>query len=336
MGGISWFDSSAVVVVDSEAADHAVVGTFLQDDNGCTPDRQCYVNVSGTNYCLTDAEGKHTNDLKLYPDANVFEFELAGGKNVTNKDEEGNETTSFEAADTYYTFQKYSGTGNILISSIEITPATAEEPVDPNELVINGNCEGEDGTSLQCKNGDGDGSSAFNVVEGAGVDGSRCVVVHATGTAVNEWDAQFFIYAPNYVFQGGEKYKVSMMVKADKPASNSAQAHRTPGDYLHWWVISDGSAIYFTTEWTEITFEGTAAAEHAGMQTIAFNLNTDKTLENNYYFDNISWKLVNETAIKGVELQKIENDAIFNLAGQRVDANYKGVVIMRGKKMILK
>ncbi|MBO4892986.1 MAG: chitobiase/beta-hexosaminidase C-terminal domain-containing protein [Prevotella sp.] len=94
-------------------------------DNGCTPDRQCYVNVSGTNYCLTDAEGNHTNDLKLYPDANVFEFELAGGKNVTTKDEEGNETTTFEAADTYYTFQKYSGTGNILISSIEIEPADA-------------------------------------------------------------------------------------------------------------------------------------------------------------------------------------------------------------------
>ena len=91
-------------------------------DNGCTPDRQCYVNVSGTNYCLTDAEGKHTNDLKLYPDANVFEFELEGGKNVTSKDEEGNDVTTFEANDTYYTFQKYSGTGNILISSIEITP----------------------------------------------------------------------------------------------------------------------------------------------------------------------------------------------------------------------
>lgn len=71
-------------------------------DNGCTPDRQCYVNVSGVNYCLTDADGKHTNDLKLYPNANEFEFGLAGGKT--------------------YTFQKYSGTGNILISSIEITP----------------------------------------------------------------------------------------------------------------------------------------------------------------------------------------------------------------------
>ena len=94
-------------------------------DNGCTPDRQCYVNVSGTNYCLTDAEGNHTNDLKLYPNANVFEFELAGGKNVTTKDEEGNETTTFEAGDTYYTFQKYSGTGNILISSSEIEPVDA-------------------------------------------------------------------------------------------------------------------------------------------------------------------------------------------------------------------
>ena len=285
------------------------------EDGSQVNDRKCYVNVSGTNYCLKDADGNETNDLKLYPNANVFEFGLGAGT---------------------WTFQKYSGTGNILFSSVEITPANAAEPADPNELVINGNCEGDDGTSLQCKNGDGDGSSAFNVVEGAGVDGSRCVVVHATGTAVNEWDAQFFIYAPNYVFQGGEKYKVSMMVKADKPASNSAQAHRTPGDYLHWWVISNGSNINFTTEWTEITFEGTAAAEHAGMQTIAFNLNTDKTLENNYYFDNISWKLVDETAIKGVQLQKIENDAIFNLAGQRVDANYKGVVIMNGKKMILK
>ena len=90
--------------------------------NGCTPDRQCYVNVSGTNYCLTDAEGNVTNDLKLYPNANKFSFELEGGKYTTTKDEEGNESTTFQAADTYYTFQKYSGTGNILISSIEIEP----------------------------------------------------------------------------------------------------------------------------------------------------------------------------------------------------------------------
>ena len=72
------------------------------EDGSQVNDRKCYVNVSGTNYCLKDAEGNETNDLKLYPNANEFEFGLAGGKT--------------------YTFQKYSGTGNILISSIEITP----------------------------------------------------------------------------------------------------------------------------------------------------------------------------------------------------------------------
>jgi len=98
-----------------------------KQDNGCTPDRQCFVNVSGTNYCLTDAEGKHTNDLKLYPNAYEFEFGLAAVKSTTEKvkDDEGNETsvTTYSDEAKYFTFQKYSGTGNILISSIEITPA---------------------------------------------------------------------------------------------------------------------------------------------------------------------------------------------------------------------
>ena len=94
--------------------------------DGCTPDRSCYVNVSGTNYCAKDAEGKAVCDQKLYPGiANVIEFTLKGGKDVTNTDDEGNSTTTFDAKDTYYTFQKYSGTGNILISSIEFTPANA-------------------------------------------------------------------------------------------------------------------------------------------------------------------------------------------------------------------
>ena len=106
-------------------------------DGAQVTDRKCYVNVSGTNYCLKDAEGNETNDLKLYPDANVFEFELAGGKTVKQnvKDAEGNDVLGedgkalqeevFSPEDTYYTFQKYSGTGNILISSIEITPIDA-------------------------------------------------------------------------------------------------------------------------------------------------------------------------------------------------------------------
>jgi hypothetical protein len=84
--------------------------------NSCknSEDLKCYVNVSGTNY---------GNDDVTAENGNIIEFTLKGGKDVKSKDEQENEITIFEAADTYYTFQKYSGTGNILISSIEITPA---------------------------------------------------------------------------------------------------------------------------------------------------------------------------------------------------------------------
>jgi len=42
------------------------------------------------------------------------------------------------------------------------------------------------------------------------------------------------------------------------------------------------------------------------------------------------------TGIQAVKTVKAENDAIYNLAGQRVDANYKGVVIANGQKKIQK
>ena len=42
------------------------------------------------------------------------------------------------------------------------------------------------------------------------------------------------------------------------------------------------------------------------------------------------------TAIKALKTAKIGDGYIFNLAGQRVDANYKGVVIKDGQKLIQK
>ncbi len=68
------------------------------DDGSAVSDRMCYVNVSGTNY--------GGEDLKINPDGNVIEFGLKGAEGGS-----------------IFTFQKYSGTGNIMISSIEITPA---------------------------------------------------------------------------------------------------------------------------------------------------------------------------------------------------------------------
>ena len=70
---------------------------MIENEDESKIDRKCYVNVSGTTYGHDDvtAEG-----------GNIIEFGLAAGT---------------------HTFQKYSGTGNILISSIEITPVAAGE-----------------------------------------------------------------------------------------------------------------------------------------------------------------------------------------------------------------
>ena len=212
-----------------------------------------------------------------------------------------------------------------------------EEPVagDWGAVIFNGDCEGEDAGCLLSKDGNDMDNFKWNVKEGAGVDGSKCATVYATGAAANEWDAQFFIYAKDYVFKAGDKFKFSMMIKADKEAEAAAQAHVAPGSYLHHTII--GGPVKFTTEWAEYKFEGEVPAEADGMQTIAFNLNQDKTLENNYYFDNISWEVEGApTAIQKVQVVKAENGARYNLAGQKVDAAYKGIVIQNGKKFIQK
>ena len=202
------------------------------------------------------------------------------------------------------------------------------------EVIQNGDCEGEDAGCLLSKDGNDMENFKWSVKEGAGVDGSKCATVYATGTAANEWDAQFFIFAKDHVFKAGEKFQFSMMIKADKEAEADAQAHTTAGNYIHWTII--GGPVKFTTEWTEYKFEGEVPAEADGMQTIAFNLNKDKALENNYYFDNISWKVEGATGIQKVQAVKADNGARYNLAGQKVGASYKGIVIQNGKKYIQK
>ena len=227
---------------------------------------------------------------------------------------------------------------------IEYFGAATEPEVDPDELIVNGNCEGEDAGYLVVKNGEDGGAYSWKAVDGVGIDGSKAAVVHATSTAVDEWDAQFFIYAKDHVFALGEKFKLTFWVKADKDAQADLQAHTTPGNYCGWYIDGFNGPLQITTEWKEVVIEGTISdamsqygAVMSGMQTVAFNLNKDKTLENNYYFDNISWKLISDdTAVETVKTVNTQSGAIYNLAGQKVDTNYKGVVIINGKKVLMK
>ncbi len=91
--------------------------------------RKCFINVNGTNYGGVD--------LVDDPTGNVVKFGLKGSKTVSQnkKDADGNDVLDENGkvvkedvavdTDMIYTFQKYSGTGNILVSSIVITPVGA-------------------------------------------------------------------------------------------------------------------------------------------------------------------------------------------------------------------
>lgn len=158
------------------------------------------------------------------------------------------------------------------------------------EWIVNGDCEGDDTSCLIGKDGDGGGAFSTHLVEGAGYNGSRGMVVHSVDRPAYSWDTQLFVYTPKHTLLAGGKYHFRMKVRADKNAYISVQSHTTPGNYIHWTFLQGGYNV--TTQWQEIDFEGTVTGQQAGatgLQTIAFNLN-ELGEANNYYFDDISWE----------------------------------------------
>ena len=103
------------------------------------------------------------------------------------------------------------------------------------------------------------------------------------GASIDAWDSQFFITMPE-ALKAGDKYKLEMRVRADKPAKATTQSHDGPSQYLHYIAVGD---VNFTTEWTQFTSqEVTVSGAMVGMRSIAFNLAELKEA-NKYYFDDI-------------------------------------------------
>ena len=167
-------------------------------------------------------------------------------------------------------------------------------PAEPwTQMVINGDCEGTDATSLVSHDADGSGDEG-RILDGVGYNGSRGIKVHTTASAGNDWDAQFFVYTPDHIWRAGDKYRFTMWVRADKEAKISTQTHETPHDYIYWKILDGDYTI--TTNWMKISYEGTITNDQVNnngvkdMQTIAFNLSCERK-DNNFYFDDISWEL---------------------------------------------
>ena len=184
------------------------------------------------------------------------------------------------------------------------------------------------------------------------------------------WDNQFWIVA-NRTLSAGETTIIQFKYKASRAAKTSTQCHEQPGNYIHYVAIGD---VNFTEEWQdfETTFTGPSQCDGKDnangykndFKSIAFNMAEIKEACD-YEIKDVVWKLedgteslINQTgaenffvkigagtspyayeptAINSI-VSKTDNgsSATYNLAGQRVDKAYKGIVVKNGKKMIVK
>ena len=178
------------------------------------------------------------------------------------------------------------------------------------------------------------------------------------------WDNQFFIIA-NRPLSAGEVTVVEFDYVSTVDAKTTTQCHNGPGEYMHWGCIGD---VNFTTEEQHLSYKLTVPSEADGMKSIAFNMAEIKGACD-YTIKNIVWKLedgteslIDQTGTKnfyvkegagtapyefGTDPEKpgtgitnvVEGNSVsgktFNLAGQAVSKNFKGIVVKNGKKLVV-
>ena len=127
----------------------------------------------------------------------------------------------------------------------------------------------------------------------AGGQKESFVEVKSGNMVYGPWETCFWIVFPQeYAFHKGDKWQVSMRVRAEKEANSETQIHKNPNEYLYYQGIGD---VTFTTEWCTYANSGTFSVNQDGGYSICFNLNCFEDA-NTYYFDDISFK------INGIEL----------------------------------
>lgn len=178
------------------------------------------------------------------------------------------------------------------------------------------------------------------------------------------WDNQFFLIG-NRPLEVGEDVYLKFEYMAETPAQVGTQNSQGAGGYLHYTGI--GKNLDFTSEWQTYEDTVTIPSETKGNQdSWTFNL-ANMRGANKYHFKNFIFMTADKTENllkEGTEslwvkegagttayefgtnpsdgIENVVNDskngsnAIYNLAGQRVTKDYKGIVIKNGNKYIVK
>lgn len=202
-----------------------------------------------------------------------------------------------------------------------------------------------------------------------GTDNDGNPIEEEVGTG-QPWDNQFFIVANRTLAKGTETV-LKFKYKSSVEAKTSTQCHGAPGAYLHWGAIGD---VNFTEDWQDFENDFTVPNEADGMQSIAFNMAEIKAACD-YEITDVQWYLKDETLDEGKTYENLINEtgadnfyvkegagtdpyifgtdpeqngissvvnkssvstATFNLAGQRVSNQFKGIVVKNGKKSLTK
>ena len=187
------------------------------------------------------------------------------------------------------------------------------------------------------------------------------------GGTGNTWDNQFFIVA-NRVLEAGEETVVEFDYVATTAAKTTTSIQGAPGE----WKGGAIGDVEFTTEVQHFTKDFTIPNVE-GAKSIAFDMAVIKEA-NNYTIKNVKWYLKDENNANNQTYENLinatgtenfyvkigagtspyqygtdpsgiinvkedaakANGAIYNLAGQRVSKDYKGIVVKNGKKYITK
>jgi len=226
-----------------------------------------------------------------------------------------------------------------------------------DEIVVNGqerddlkDSKGQDGTITVREEAD----------DPAGVE------VGGEGHNGEAWDNQFFIKA-NRALKKGEVTKLAFNYMCSvEEAKTTTQCHgENPGDYKHYAAIGD---VTFTNDWQPFEQEFTVPEQADEMWNIAFNMAEIKEACE-YHIKDVQWYiydasldagLTTENLISGganfyvkegagttprqwstdginnVVNKKATSNVTYNLAGQRVSKDFKGIVVKNGQKFMNK
>lgn len=175
------------------------------------------------------------------------------------------------------------------------------------------------------------------------------------------WDNQFFIVA-NRPLSTGETTIIKFRYKSSIPATSGTQLHGDPGAYMHWNAIG---SFTFEEDWQDFETTFTVPSEANNMKSIAFNM-AEIQEACDYYITDVVWMLEDMTetlidtegaknfyvkegagtdpyifgtdpsSVNSIANKNVAPAVIYNLAGQRVAKDYKGIVVTKNRKMIVK